>query len=81
MVMRTIGAYDAKSHLSRLLDEVAAGERIAITKRGIPVAMLVPPGEQPPTDVGTVIDALLRTRVGNRLGGLSVREMIDEGRS
>jgi len=41
--MRSIGAYEAKTHLPRLLDEVAKGERITITKHGHPVAMLVPP--------------------------------------
>jgi len=40
--MRTIGSYEAKTHLPRLLDEVASGETITITKRGKPVARLVP---------------------------------------
>ena len=38
-----IGAYEAKTHLPRLLDEVEKGERITITKHGVPVAVLVPP--------------------------------------
>ena len=40
--MRSVGAYDAKTHLPRLLDEVAAGDSITITKHGVPVAVLVP---------------------------------------
>jgi prevent-host-death family protein len=36
-------AFDAKTHLAALLDRVAAGEEIVITKRGRPVARLVPP--------------------------------------
>ena len=40
--MRTIGAYEAKTHLPRLLDEVAGGAIITITKHGQPVAVLVP---------------------------------------
>ncbi|MFI5267404.1 MAG: type II toxin-antitoxin system Phd/YefM family antitoxin [Chloroflexota bacterium] len=41
--MRTIGSYEAKTHLPRLLDEVAASrETITITKNGKPVARLVP---------------------------------------
>ena len=40
--MREIGAFEAKTHLSTLLDEVAAGETVLITKRGRPTAMLVP---------------------------------------
>ena len=41
--MRTIGAFEAKTHLSRLLDAVERGETITITKRNRPVARLVPP--------------------------------------
>lgn len=40
--MKTVGAYEAKTHLPRLLDEVANGEEITITKHGVAVAMLVP---------------------------------------
>ena len=38
----TIGAYEAKTHLSELLEKVEAGEEITITKHGAPVAKLVP---------------------------------------
>ena len=38
--MKTVGSYEAKTHLPRLLDEVAAGETITITKHGVPVATL-----------------------------------------
>ena len=40
--MREVGAYEAKTHLPRLLDEVEAGQSITITKHGRPVAVLVP---------------------------------------
>ena len=40
--MESIGSYQAKSHLSRLLDRVAQGESLTITKHGRPVAQLVP---------------------------------------
>ena len=43
--MESIGAFDAKTHLSALLDRVARGERITITRHGVPAAMLVPVGE------------------------------------
>ena len=38
----TVGAYEAKTHLSKLLEKVEAGEEITITKHGAPVAKLVP---------------------------------------
>lgn len=40
--MTAIGAFEAKTHLSSLLDRVSLGEEITITKRGKPVARLVP---------------------------------------
>ena len=40
--METIGAYQAKTHLPRLLERVRRGESVTITKRGRPVARLVP---------------------------------------
>jgi prevent-host-death family protein len=78
--MRTVGAYEAKTHLSQLLEEVTRGERVAITKNGTPVALLVPvPSVQKP-DAREVIRQLREFRRGITLGGLSVREMIAEGR-
>lgn len=40
---KSVGVHEAKTHLSRLLQRVAAGEEIAITNRGQVVARLVPP--------------------------------------
>lgn len=39
--MKTVNTHEAKTHLSRLLDEAAAGEEIVIAKAGVPVAKLV----------------------------------------
>jgi prevent-host-death family protein len=39
---KSVGVHEAKTHLSRLLDDVAAGEEVVITRRGEPVASLVP---------------------------------------
>ena len=43
---QSVGVHEAKTHLSRLLERVAAGEEITITRRGEAVARLVsvPPG-------------------------------------
>lgn len=44
----TVNVYEAKTHLSRLLDRVAAGEEVVIARAGKPVARLVPiPPQQP----------------------------------
>jgi prevent-host-death family protein len=78
--MRAVGAYEAKTHLSRLIDEVSHGERFAITKNGVPVAMLVPVPDSRKTDTREVIRQLKELRREVRLDGLSLREMIEEGR-
>lgn len=38
---KSVGVHEAKTHLSRLLDDVAAGEEVVITRRGEPSARLV----------------------------------------
>jgi len=81
MGMRSIGAYEARTHLSRLLDEVANGERITITKHGVPVAVLMPPSPAAAVDVDAFMQSMREFRKGNRLDGVSIRELIDEGRS
>ena len=77
--MKTIGAYEAKTHLPRLLKEVAAGQTIAITKHGVRVAMLVPADGKRP-NARQVIEEIKRLRKGRKLGGVSIRELIEEGR-
>jgi prevent-host-death family protein len=79
-MMRTIGAYEAKTYLPRLLDAVANGETITITKHGVPVAMLVPAPKARRTSTGETIKALREFRRGKTLGGVSIRELIEEGR-
>jgi prevent-host-death family protein len=78
--MRTVGAYEAKTHLPRLLDAVAHGETITITKHGVPVAVLVPPSDAQRPDPGAVIAAIRELRKGMTLGDLSIRDLIEDGR-
>ncbi|PZS25739.1 MAG: type II toxin-antitoxin system prevent-host-death family antitoxin [Pseudonocardiales bacterium] len=77
--MTTVGAYEAKTHLPRLLQQVEAGESIVITRHGRAVARLVP-ADQRSADPDEVITALRVARKGVRRGRTSVRRMIDEGR-
>jgi prevent-host-death family protein len=78
--MKTIGAFEAKTHLSELLDLVALGERITITRRGTAVAMLVPLSEEPSLTPSEAAASLRGLREGARLSGLNLRELIEEGR-
>lgn len=77
--MTTVGTYELKGNLSKLLERVERGERITITRRGKPVAVLVPPAEERP-DVKKVIEEFKAFAKGRSLGGISIRELIDEGR-
>jgi prevent-host-death family protein len=79
--METIGAFEAKRHLSALLDRVAKGERITITRHGQPAALLAPVGttEQKLSHIELVEEMrALRKRV--KASKISVREMVNEGR-
>ncbi len=78
--MRTIGAYEAKTHLPRLLDDVARGERITITKHGRPVAILVPPTTTERPDTEALRSRIRQFRMAHPLRGVTIRELIDEGR-
>jgi prevent-host-death family protein len=78
--METVGAYEAKTHLTQLLERVAKGEKITITKHGVPVATLQPASASKKTPVRDIIDQLKRFRSGHRLDGVSIRDMIEEGR-
>jgi len=78
--MKAVGAYEAKTHLLKLLDEVAAGEMITITKHGVPVARLVPPEVESERPVAELIEELREFRRTHKLGDVSIRELIDEGR-
>ena len=78
--METVGAYDAKTHLPKLLEKVRKGDRITITKHGIPVAILQPVEPDKHTDVRSTIMEIRKFREKNKLSGLSIREMIEEGR-
>jgi len=78
--MKRLGAYEAKTNLSRLLDEVERGESYAITKHGRPVALLVPAAGGSQLSVEKAVAGLRRFRKGRSRGDVSLRELIAEGR-
>ena len=78
--MKTIGAFEAKTNLSRLLEQVARGERFTITRHGIPVAVLAPVSAPERQAVGDVVEEIRIFQAAHNLGGLSLRQLIEEGR-
>lgn len=78
--MDSVGAYEAKTQLSKLLDRVMKGERITITKHGVPVAVLQPADSGKSADLKTVISEILRFRDKHSLKGHPLKDLIEEGR-
>jgi prevent-host-death family protein len=80
--MRSVGIYEAKRQLSRLVEAAANGETITITKHGKPVAYLTPPKHASNEDAAAAVEAMLEFQRQNHIttGGMSIREMRDYGR-
>lgn len=77
-----IGGYDVQTPLAELLGEIQAGEDVAITKAGTPVARLIPVEGRAHSQQARAeaIQRLVGLSKGLTLKGLKVRNMIDEGR-
>ena len=79
--MAFVGAFDAKTHLADLLDRVSRGEKITITRHGVPAAMLVPIEETRPRMTHMeIVEGMRKLRQRIKPGKMSVREMVEEGR-
>jgi prevent-host-death family protein len=83
--MDSIGAFEAKTQFSQLLERVAGGEQITITRHGVPVARLVPAARPSREDVARAVVELEEFQAGVTLNPpdtdrLTVRNLIDEGR-
>jgi prevent-host-death family protein len=79
--MSAIPLFEAKNKLSSLLDQVAEGEEFLITRHGKPAARLAP--VTPMFDrakAEQAAKALLEARKGVSLGGLTIKELRQEGR-
>ena len=79
--MRRVSTSEARTHLSALLDEVACGETIIITKRGHPVARLTPP-EAPARETAVAAARTLRD-LRKRVGWATTEDILklrEEGR-
>lgn len=78
--MSEIDVFEARTHLPRLLQRVQGGERFVITRHDHPVAELIPCRGADKDQVRTAIENLKEFRSSHTLGGLSIRELIEEGR-
>lgn len=78
--MTSIGAFEAKSQFSALLERAAAGEEITITKHGRPVARLVPVAAADREVARKAFEQMRELRKGMTTGGLDLVALRDEGR-
>ena len=79
-IVKKVGAFEARTKLSELLDRVERGEEIVITRRGRPVARLVPHARRSREEIRKAIEDLKALRKRFSLQGLDWRELRDEGR-
>jgi prevent-host-death family protein len=80
--MKEIGAFEAKSKLGQLLDWVEAGEEIIITRRGKAVARMISADAAFDRERARGAAARIRARRrGMTLAGLTIKDLINEGRS
>jgi len=79
-MVHEVGAFEAKTHLSELLEKVERGDRVVITRRGKPVAVLVSPEEIEGRQVAGVIEKIRELRERVRKPYVSARELRDAGR-
>lgn len=77
--MSRIGVFETKTHLTRLLRRVEGGERFVITRHDRPVAELIPYQGRDTTRIRAAIEDLKAFQKTHSLGGLSIRDMIEEG--
>ena len=78
--MKEVGAFEAKTHLSELLELASRGEEILITRRGKPVARLVPASRTRTDAARAAFDKLKTLRAQSRIDGLDWKSLRDEGR-
>ncbi len=81
--MKSISILEAKTHLTRILDEVSRGEEYVVTNRGKPVARIVPPAlAAKKIDPPQLTERMLALREAVRAGltAQQIRALIAEGR-
>ena len=74
--MKSVGVYEAKIQLSRLLNRVTRGERVTITRYGVPVTLMIPPVVGSRRPVADVVNELKSFGRDRKLRGLSCRGLI-----
>jgi prevent-host-death family protein len=82
MAQQQIGAFEAKTHFSQIIEKVEHGADFVITKRGKPVAKIIPFGQEPEITRKEAFEQLIEMRKLYRgePGSFNIREAIEDGR-
>jgi prevent-host-death family protein len=79
--MKEVGAFEAKTKFSELLDAVAGGEEIIITRHGKEAGRLVPPRSTIRRhDARAAAQRIREMSKGVKLGGIKIKKLVNEGR-
>ncbi|MFM8606552.1 MAG: type II toxin-antitoxin system Phd/YefM family antitoxin [Hyphomicrobiales bacterium] len=82
--MRQFSAFDAKNKFGTLLDLVEQGEEVVVTRHGKPVARLVAESsvskKRTPEEAKKLVEEFRQMAKGVTLNGISIKELIEEGR-
>jgi len=77
-----IGAFEAKTHFSQIIDKAANGADFVVTRRGKPVAKIIPFMQEPELTFKEAVAQLIEMRklYRGKPGSFNIREAIEEGR-
>jgi len=77
-----IGAFEAKTHFSRIIEEAEKGADFVITRRGKPVAKIIPFRQEPEMTRKEAMEQLaeMRKLYRGKPGSFNIREAIEDGR-
>jgi prevent-host-death family protein len=82
MLNQQIGAFEAKTHFSQIIDKVMQGADFIVTRRGKPVAKIVPIENKPEMTFQEAVAKLteMRKLYRGKPGSFNIREAIEDGR-
>ena len=82
MLSQQIGAFEAKTHFSQVLEKVENGADFIVTRRGKPIAKIIPFEQEKQMTRKEAIEALIEMRklYRGKPGDFNIREAIEEGR-
>ena len=78
--MDEIGLHEAKTHLSEIIAKVCEGHEYTITRRGVPVARLIPAAAPSREAAKQALERAKKLRETLTLDGLTIKDLIEEGR-